>query len=121
MRRSRGMMGPRSEGGVGRITAASAHDQNGVTTVNHLGIRLPDNGLIFEPLAAAQGVLTADERDQGVALIDIGAGCTGMIVYRENVVRHTAVVPVGGEHFTNDISVGLRTPIPEAEKMKLRW
>ena len=116
-----GMLGTRLEVGVHLITAASTHYQNVVTTVNHLGIRLPDNGLIFEPLAAAQGVLTADERDQGVALIDIGAGCTGMIVYRENVVRHTAVVPVGGEHFTNDISVGLRTPIPEAEKMKLRW
>jgi cell division protein FtsA len=116
-----GMLGTRLEVGVHLITASSTHYQNVVTTVNHVGIRLPDNGLIFEPLAAAQGVLTADERDQGVALIDIGAGCTGMIVYRENVVRHTAVVPVGGEHFTNDISVGLRTPIPEAEKMKLRW
>jgi cell division protein FtsA len=116
-----GMMGTRLEVGVHLITASSTHYQNVVTAVNHVGIRLPDNGLIFEPLAAAQSVLTADERDQGVALIDIGAGCTGIIVYRENVVRHTAVIPVGGEHFTNDISVGLRTPIPEAEKMKVQW
>jgi cell division protein FtsA len=116
-----GMMGTRLEVSVHLVTASSTHYQNVVTTVNHVGIRLPDNGLIFEPLAAAQGVLTPDERDQGVALIDIGAGSSGMVVYRDGVVQHTAVVPVGGEHFTNDISVGLRTPIPEAEKMKRQW
>ena len=116
-----GMTGTRLEVSVHLVTASSIHYQNVVTTVNHVGIRLPDNGLIFEPLAAAQGVLTPDERDQGVALIDIGAGCTGMVIYREGVVQHTAVVPVGGEHFTNDISVGLRTPIPEAERMKRQW
>jgi cell division protein FtsA len=116
-----GMVGSRLQVSVHLVTASSTHYQNVVTTVNHVGIRLPDNGLIFEPLAAAQGILTADERDQGVALIDLGAGCTGMVVYREGVVQHTAVIPVGGEHFTNDISVGLRTPIPEAEKMKRQW
>ena len=116
-----GMMGTRLEVSVHLITASAAHCQNVVTTVNHVGVRLPDNGLIFEPVAAAQGVLTTDERDQGVVVIDIGAGSTGMVIYREGVVQHTAVVPVGGEHFTNDVSVGLRTPIPEAEKMKRQW
>jgi cell division protein FtsA len=116
-----GMMGTRLEVSVHLITASATHCQNVVTTVNHVGVRLPDNGLIFEPVAAAQGVLTTDERDQGVAVIDIGAGSTGMVIYREGVVQHTAVVPVGGEHFTNDVSVGLRTPIPEAEKMKRQW
>src|SRR5438128_3644168 len=114
-------MRTRLEVSVHLITASAAHCQNVVTTVNHIGVRLPDNGLIFEPVAAAQGVLTTDERDQGVVVIDIGAGSTGMVIYREGVVQHTAVVPVGGEHFTNDVSVGLRTPIPEAEKMKRQW
>ena len=70
---------------------------------------------------AGEACLTADERELGVALVDIGGGTTDLIVYYAGVVRHTAVIPVGGEHFTNDIAVGLRTPIPEAEKMKKAW
>jgi cell division protein FtsA len=76
---------------------------------------------VFEPLAAGEACLTADERELGVALVDIGGGTTDMIVYQGGVVRHSGAIPVGGEHFTNDIAVGLRTPIPEAEKMKKAW
>src|SRR5208282_870678 len=62
--------------------------------------------------------LTQDERELGSCLLDIGGGTTEMIAYAAGVVRHTAAIPVGGDHFTNDLAVGLRTPIPEAEKVK---
>ncbi len=116
-----GMVGGRLEVNVHLVTASSTAAQNVITVVNRQGIRLPDNGIIFEPLASAEACLTPDERELGVALVDIGAGSSGLIIYRQRAVQHTAVIPVGGEHFTNDIAVGLRTPIPEAEKMKRAW
>jgi cell division protein FtsA len=76
---------------------------------------------VYESLASAEACLTADERELGVALVDIGGGSTDLIIYHQGAVRHTASIPIGGEHFTNDIAVGLRTPIPEAEKMKRAW
>ena len=75
---------------------------------------------MLEPLASAESCLTQDERDLGCCLLDIGGGTTELIVYGGGVVRHTSAVPVGGDHFTNDLAVGLRTPIPEAEKIKRR-
>ncbi|HEV2493473.1 MAG TPA: cell division protein FtsA [Terriglobia bacterium] len=116
-----GMVGTRLEVSVHLVTASSTATQNVITVVNRQGIRLPDNGIIFEPLAAAEACLTPDEREMGIALIDIGAGSSGLVAYRQRAVQHTAVIPVGGEHFTNDIAVGLRTPVPEAEKMKRAW
>ena len=116
-----GMVGARLEVNVHLVTAASTATQNVITVVNRQGIRLPDNGIVFEPLASAEACLTPDERELGVALIDIGAGSSALVAYRQRAVQHTAVIPVGGEHFTNDIAVGLRTPIPEAEKMKRAW
>ncbi len=114
-----GMLGRRLEADVHLITASATSTQNVVTAVNRAGIVVQDT--VYEPLASAEACLTKDERELGVALVDIGAGSTDMIVYHQGTVRHTASVPVGGEHFTNDIAVGLRTPIPEAEKMKLAW
>jgi cell division protein FtsA len=73
---------------------------------------------VLEPLASAESCLTQDERDLGCCLLDIGGGTTELIVYGGGVVRHTSAVPVGGDHFTNDLAVGLRTPIPEAERIK---
>jgi cell division protein FtsA len=115
------MVGTRLEVNVHLVTASSTATQNVITLVNRQGVRLPDNGIVFEPLAAAEACLTPDEREMGIALIDVGAGSSGLIVYRQRAVQHTAVIPVGGEHFTNDIAVGLRTPVPEAEKMKRAW
>jgi len=92
-----------------------------VTAVNRAGIEVPDSGTVFEPLACAETCLTADDRELGVALIDLGAGSSDLIVYQHGSVRMTGSIPVGGEHFTNDIAVGLRTPIPEAEKIKRLW
>ncbi len=114
-----GMLGNRLEADVHLITASATAAQNIVTAANRAGIVVLDT--VYEPLAAAEACLTADERELGVALIDIGGGSTDVIVYHQGTVRHTAAIPVGGEHFTNDIAVGLRTPIPEAEKMKRAW
>lgn len=114
-----GMVGARLEMNVHLVTGSISAHQNVVTAVNHAGVEVL--GTVFEPVAAGVACLTADERELGVALVDIGGGTTDMIVYHAGVARHTAVIPVGGEHFTNDIAVGLRTPIPEAEKMKKAW
>jgi cell division protein FtsA len=114
-----GMVGARLDVNVHLVTASTAASQNVVTAVNHAGVEVQNT--VFEPVAAAAACLSADERELGVALVDIGGGTTNLIVYHGGVVRHTAVIPVGGEHFTNDIAVGLRTPVPEAEKMKKAW
>lgn len=114
-----GMMGSRLEVNVHLVMASASATQNIVTAVNRAGIVVRDT--VFESLASAEACLTADERELGVALVDLGGGSSDLIVYYQGTVRHTAVIPVGGEHFTNDIAVGLRTPIPEAEKMKRLW
>jgi cell division protein FtsA len=116
-----GMVGSRLEAEVHLITASALAWQNVVTAVNRAGIEIPESGTVFEPLASAEACLTADERELGVALIDLGGGSSDLIVYQHGTVRHTVSIPIGGEHFTNDIAVGLRTPIPEAEKMKRSW
>lgn len=114
-----GMVGGRLEVDVHLVTASATAAQNVVTAVNRAGIVVLDT--VFEPLASGEACLTADDRELGAALVDVGGGSTDLIVYHEGIVRHSAVIPVGGEHFTNDIAVGLRTPIPEAEKMKKAW
>ena len=73
---------------------------------------------VFEALACADSVLQTDERELGVCLVDIGAGSTDLIVYYEGVVIHTGAIPIGGDHFTNDVGVGFRTPMPDAESIK---
>jgi cell division protein FtsA len=87
--------------------------------LNKAGIHVDDT--VFEPLAAADAVLRSDERELGVCLVDIGAGSTDLIVFHEGAVQHTGVVPIGGDHFTNDVAVGLRTPLSEADKLKRQY
>ena len=111
-----GMMATRLEVRVHMTSAASSATQNVVTAVNRAGVHVDDT--VFEPLAAADSVLRSDEREMGICLADIGAGSTCVIVIQEGAVAHTAVLPVGGDHFTSDLSVGLCTPIVEAEKIK---
>jgi cell division protein FtsA len=113
-----GMVGQRLEANVHLVTSSVAATQNLVTAANKAGILISDT--VLEPLAAAESCLTQDERDLGCCLLDIGGGTTEWIVYGSGVVRHTGAVPVGGDHFTNDLAVGLRTPIPEAERIKHR-
>jgi cell division protein FtsA len=111
-----GMVGQRLEANVHLVTASSMATQNIVTAVNRAGVRVDDT--VLEPFASAEACLTQDERELGICLLDIGGGTTELIGYAGGVVRHTAAIPVGGDHFTNDLAVGLRTPIPEAEKIK---
>lgn len=111
-----GMMGSRLEVKVHVATAAGSATQNVVTALNRAGVHVDDT--ILEPLAAADAVLRSDERELGVCLADIGAGSTDVVVIHEGVVVHTGAVPVGGDHFTNDVAVGLRTPLADAEKIK---
>jgi cell division protein FtsA len=111
-----GMVGQRLEANVHLVTSSVIATQNLVTAANRAGILINDTAL--EPLASAESCLTQDERELGSCLLDIGGGTTELVVYGGGVVRHTGAVPVGGDHFTNDLAVGLRTPIPEAERIK---
>ncbi|PYT60490.1 MAG: cell division protein FtsA [Acidobacteria bacterium] len=113
-----GMVGQRLEANVHVVTSSVAATQNLVSAANKAGILIGDT--VLEPLASAESCLTQDERDLGCCLLDIGGGTTELIVYGGGVVRHTGAIPVGGDHFTNDLAVGLRTPIPEAERIKRR-
>ena len=111
-----GMICTRLEVRVHMITAATSATQNVVTAVNRAGVHVDDT--VFEPLACGDSVLRSDERELGICLVDIGAGSTGVLVIQEGAVAHSAVLPIGGDHFTSDLSVGLCTPIIEAEKIK---
>jgi cell division protein FtsA len=77
--------------------------------------------IVLEPLASAEAVVTAEERELGAALVDIGGGTTDIVVFHNGAVKHTAVLPIGGNHLTNDIATGLRTPFADAEKIKQRF
>ena len=113
-----GMKGTRLEVNVHVVTGSISSAQNITSCVTRAGVRVADT--LIEQLAAAESVLTADERELGVALVDIGAGTTDLAIFERGSLWHTGVVEMGGNHFTNDIAVGLRTPIPEAEKTKRR-
>jgi len=111
-----GLMGKKVEVRVHMVTASGTATQNVVTAANRAGIHVDDT--VYEALACADSVLQTDERELGVCLADIGAGSTDLIVFYEGVVIHTGAVPIGGDHFTNDVAVGFRTPIPDAESIK---
>lgn len=113
-----GMTGARLEVNVHVVTGSVSTTQNIIACVNRAGVRVADT--VLEQLAAAESVLTADEKELGVALVDIGGGTTDFAIFEKGSLWHTGVVALGGDHFTNDIAVGLRTPIPEAEKTKRR-
>jgi cell division protein FtsA len=114
-----GMSGAKLETDVHIVTASVSAAQNLVNCVNRSGIEV--EGMVLEQFAAADAVLAPDEMEMGVALIDVGGGNTSMVVYERGALRHIAVLPTGGEHVTNDIAVGLRTPVPEAERIKRKY
>jgi cell division protein FtsA len=111
-----GMVGQHLEANVQLVTSSVIATQNLVTAANRAGILISDT--VLEPLASSDSCLTQDERDLGCCLLDIGGGTTEIIVYGGGAIRHTSAVAIGGDHFTNDLAVGLRTPIPEAERIK---
>ena len=114
-----GMTGSRLEANVHIITASTTAIQNIVTCVNRAGMEVIET--VLEQLAAAEACLTDDERELGVALLDIGGGTTDIAIFDKGTIWHTSVLPTGGDHFTNDVAVGLRTPILEAEKIKKKY
>jgi cell division protein FtsA len=113
-----GLTGARLEVNVHIVTGSQTATQNLVACVNRAGVKVLDT--VIGQLGAAEAVLTPDEKELGVALVDIGGGTADLAIFERGSLWHTAVVAVGGDHFTNDIAVGLRTPIPEAEKIKRR-
>jgi len=113
----RGMLGSRLEASVHLVTGNSTRRQNLVTCVNRAGIDV--SAIVFEPLATAEAALSHDERELGVLLVDIGGGTSEYALLSEGEVRHSAVLPIGAGHFTNDLSMVLRTPYQEAERIKV--
>jgi len=113
-----GMSGVRLEARVHIITTATTSAQNVIKCCERTGLHVAD--LVLEPLAAAEAVLTPEEKELGVALIDLGAGTTDVLVFHQGALRHTAVLSLGGNHVTNDIAAGLRTPFRDAEILKQR-
>jgi cell division protein FtsA len=114
-----GMSGVRLEAKVHIVTGSSSAAQNIVKCVERCGLHVQD--IILEQLASSHAVLTPDEKDLGVCLVDIGGGTTDIAVFTEGAIRHTAVIPIAGDQVTNDIAVALRTPTHHAEEIKLRF
>jgi cell division protein FtsA len=114
-----GMSGVRLEARVHIVTGAVTATQNVVKCCNRAGLTVAE--IVFMPLTAAESVLTEEERELGVAVVDMGAGTTELAVYHDGMVKHTVVLPIGGHHVTNDIATGLRTPFGDAERIKQRF
>jgi cell division protein FtsA len=112
-----GMAGVRLEARIHIVTAAQSYGQNLNKCCERAGITPGE--LMFEPLASADAALFPEERELGVALIDIGGGTTDVIVFLNGAVMHTAVLPIGGNHLTSDVAAGLRTPLSDAERLKI--
>lgn len=113
----RGMSGVRLEARIHIITGAVTSAQNIVRSVHRAGLEVDD--IVVEQLASAEAVLDADERELGVAMVDIGGGTADLAIFADDSVKYTSVLSVGGNHITNDVAIGLRTPQKEAEKIKI--
>lgn len=114
-----GMCGVRLEAKVHIVTAATASAQNIVRSCYKAEVGVSD--IVLEQLASSEAVLSADEKDLGVALVDIGGGTTDIAIFVDGAIKHTSVLSLGGNHLTNDIAVGLRTPMAEAEVIKQKY
>jgi cell division protein FtsA len=114
-----GMSGVRLEVKVHIVTGAVSAAQNIVKCVRRCGLEVSD--LILQPLASSRAVLSEDEKDLGVCLLDIGGGTTDIAVFTHGAIRHTAVIPIAGDQITNDIAMALRTPTKDAEDIKRRY
>lgn len=114
-----GITGVRLEAEVHIVTGAVTSAQNIVRSVTKAGLRV--SGLVLEPLASSYSVLDQNEKDLGVAIIDLGGGTTDIALFYEGAIRHTVVIGLGGQNVTNDIALGLRTPIEQAEELKKKF
>jgi cell division protein FtsA len=113
-----GMSGVRLEVSVHIVTGAVSAAQNIVKCVRRCGLEVID--LVLQPLASSMSVLTEDEKDLGVVLVDIGGGTTDIAIFTGGAIRHTAVIPIAGDQITSDIAMALRTPTADADEIKLR-
>jgi cell division protein FtsA len=113
-----GMCGVRLEAEVHIVTGAVTSVQNVFKSVEKAGLKI--NDIVLEPLASSYAVLNSDEKELGVALLDMGGGTTDLAIFFEDSIRHTAVVGLGGKNVTSDIAIGLRTPVDRAEEIKCR-
>ncbi len=114
-----GMSGYRLEVVTHIVTGAMASIHNLEKCVQRAGVEIED--MVLEPMASSEAVLSAAERDLGVAIVDIGGGTTDVAIYVNGSIYHTGVIPLGGNHLTNDIAIGLRAAFPIAEEMKLAY
>ncbi|MFT3842372.1 MAG: cell division protein FtsA [Myxococcaceae bacterium] len=114
-----GMAGYRLEAKVHIVTGAVASAQNIVKCANRTGLNVAD--IVLQPLASSEAVLTEEEKELGVCLVDIGGGTTDIAIFNGGAIAHTAVIALGGNNLTNDIAVGLRTPVHEAERIKQKY
>jgi cell division protein FtsA len=114
-----GMSGVRLEAKVHIVTGAISAIQDIEKSVNRVGLDI--DGIVLEQLAAGEAVLSKDEKELGVVLVDIGGANTSVTIFSESSIKHTAILPVGGNYLTSDISTGLRTPLAEAEKIKIKY
>lgn len=114
-----GMSGVRLESKVHIVTGAVSAAQNITKCVRRCGLEVSD--VVLEQLASSYAVLTEDEKELGVCMIDIGGGTTDIAIFTEGSIRHTAVIPIAGDHVTNDVAVALRTPIKYAEEIKIKY
>jgi cell division protein FtsA len=111
-----GMSGVRLGAKVNLVTAATSCVQNVIRCAERCGLTVAD--VVLEPLASAEAVLSEDEKEIGVAVVDIGGGTTDILLYIEGGIAHSSVIPVGGNNITSDVAAGLRTPMAEADRLK---
>ncbi len=114
-----GMTGARLEAKVHIVTGAVASAQNIIKCANRAGLNVSD--IVLQPLASSEAVLTEEEKELGVCLVDIGGGTTDIAIFQNGSIVHTAVLALGGHNLTNDIAVGLRTPTEHAERIKQKF
>ncbi|MDA8163027.1 MAG: cell division protein FtsA [Desulfobacteraceae bacterium] len=112
-----GMAGVRLEARIHIVTGAVTAAQNLIKCANRAGLDVSD--IVLQPLASAEAVLTQEEKDLGVGLVDFGGGTTDLVLFSEGTIRHSSVLGLGGNNLTNDIAIGLKTPMQEAEKIKI--
>jgi cell division protein FtsA len=114
-----GMNGVRLEARCHLVTAATHAVENIIKCAERVNLHVAE--VVLEPLASAAAVLSPDEREIGVALVDIGGGTTDVVIYVDGAIVHTSVIPIGGINLTNDVASGLRTPVAEAERIKMKY
>jgi cell division protein FtsA len=114
-----GMVGMRLQVNVHIVTSSKSHLQNLIKCAARAGINVSD--IVLQPIASSESVLTAEEKELGVALVDFGGGTTDLAIYSEGTLKHTAIIGIGGNNLTNDIALGLKTPMSDAERLKIEY